>query len=65
MSAVISELATGTFDETASTILDAARAAILDFGVRRITLSDIAARAGVSRMTVYNRFGIWTRSSGL
>jgi AcrR family transcriptional regulator len=57
MSAVSSELGNGTLDETGSTILDAARAAILDFGVRRITLSDIAARAGVSRMTVYNRFG--------
>lgn len=55
--AVISELGSGSLDGTASGILDAARAAILDFGVRRITLSDIAARAGVSRMTVYNRFG--------
>ena len=57
MSVVSSELGNGTLDETGSTILDAARAAILDFGVRRTTLSDIAARAGVSRMTVYNRFG--------
>jgi AcrR family transcriptional regulator len=44
-------------DQTASSILDAARAAVLDFGVRRVTISDIASRAGVSRMTVYNRFG--------
>ena len=44
-------------DQTATSILDAARAAVLDFGVRRVTLSDIASRAGVSRMTVYNRFG--------
>lgn len=43
--------------ETATAILDAARSALLDFGVRRTTLSDIAARAGVSRMTVYKRFG--------
>jgi AcrR family transcriptional regulator len=44
-------------DQTATSILDAARAAVLDFGVRRVTISDIASRAGVSRMTVYNRFG--------
>ena len=44
-------------DETAEAILSAARAAVIDFGVRRTTLSDVARRAGVSRMTVYNRFG--------
>ena len=27
------------------------------FGVRRTTLSDVARRTGVSRITVYNRFG--------
>lgn len=46
-----------TDDETAEAILSSARAAVLDFGVRRTTLSDVARRAGVSRMTVYNRFG--------
>jgi AcrR family transcriptional regulator len=46
-----------TDDQTAEAILAAARAAVLDFGVRRTTLSDVARRAGVSRMTVYNRFG--------
>jgi AcrR family transcriptional regulator len=44
-------------DQMAEAILSAARAAVLDFGVRRTTLSDVARRAGVSRMTVYNRFG--------
>jgi AcrR family transcriptional regulator len=48
---------TRTRDETAEAILASARTAILDFGVKRTTLSDVARRAGVSRMTVYNRFG--------
>jgi AcrR family transcriptional regulator len=43
-------------DDTTAAILDATRAAILDFGVRRTTLSDVARRAGVSRMTVYRRY---------
>jgi AcrR family transcriptional regulator len=48
----------GTRDDgTTEAILSSARAAVLDFGVRRTTLSDVARRAGVSRMTVYNRFG--------
>ena len=33
--------------------LDAARAAILDLGWRRTTLTEVARRAGVSRMTIY------------
>jgi AcrR family transcriptional regulator len=36
-------------------ILDAARETVLDFGVRRTTVSEVARRAGVSRMTVYRR----------
>jgi AcrR family transcriptional regulator len=44
-------------DETTEAILSSARAAVLDFGVRRTTLSDVARRAGVSRMTVYNHCG--------
>src|SRR4051794_5394238 len=36
--------------------LDAARAAILAVGWSRTTLTDIARRAGVSRMTLYRRW---------
>jgi AcrR family transcriptional regulator len=36
-------------------IIDAARETVLDFGVRRMTVSEVARRAGVSRMTVYRR----------
>ena len=37
----------------ADAYLDAARAAILDLGWRRTTLTEVARRAGVSRMTIY------------
>jgi AcrR family transcriptional regulator len=43
-------------DRTQAAILDATRASVLDFGVRRTTLTDVARRAGVSRMTVYRRY---------
>lgn len=33
--------------------LDAARASLLDVGWKRTTLTDVARRAGVSRMTIY------------
>src|SRR3712207_8662087 len=33
--------------------LDAARACILDVGWKRTTLTEVARRAGVSRMTIY------------
>ncbi|AXT86008.1 TetR family transcriptional regulator [Aeromicrobium sp. A1-2] len=36
--------------------LDAARACILDVGIRRTTLTDVARRAGVARMTLYRRW---------
>jgi AcrR family transcriptional regulator len=36
--------------------LDAARACIVAVGWRRTTLTDIARRAGVSRMTIYRRW---------
>ncbi|WP_156757600.1 TetR/AcrR family transcriptional regulator [Actinokineospora pegani] len=37
-------------------LLDAARDCVLANGVRRTTLTDVARRAGVSRMTLYRRF---------
>src|SRR3954452_2662933 len=37
-------------------VLDAARDCILAVGVRRTTLTEIARRAGVSRMTLYRRW---------
>lgn len=41
---------------TADPVLQAARATVLDFGVRRATLTEVARRAGISRMTVYRRY---------
>src|SRR3954464_7586363 len=40
-------------DDPQSGYLDAARACILDVGWRRTTLTEVARRAGVSRMTIY------------
>lgn len=37
-------------------LLDAARDCVLAVGVRRTTLTDVARRAGVSRMTLYRRW---------
>ncbi|MFI6292250.1 TetR/AcrR family transcriptional regulator [Nonomuraea sp. NPDC050790] len=37
-------------------VLDAARECVLAYGVRRTTLTDVARRAGVSRMTLYRRW---------
>jgi AcrR family transcriptional regulator len=37
-------------------LLDAAHACVMDVGLRRTTLADVARRAGVSRMTVYRAF---------
>lgn len=41
----------------ADELLDAARECVLDVGLRRTTLADVARRAGVSRMTVYRQYG--------
>ncbi len=38
-------------------VLAAAKECVLDVGLRRTTLADVARRAGVSRMTVYRRYG--------
>jgi AcrR family transcriptional regulator len=40
----------------ADPVLEAALQTVLDFGVRRTTLTEVARRAGVSRMTVYRRY---------
>ncbi|MCA2220263.1 TetR/AcrR family transcriptional regulator [Nonomuraea aurantiaca] len=37
-------------------VLNAARDCVLAYGVRRTTLTDVARRAGVSRMTLYRRW---------
>ena len=44
---------TSDLDEREGAYLDAARACILDVGWRRTTLTEVARRAGVSRMTIY------------
>lgn len=47
---------------TEAAVLDAAREAILAVGWRKTTLTDIARRAGVSRMTVYR---LWPDTESL
>ena len=42
--------------QSTDTVLDAARDCVLAVGVRRTTLTDVARRAGVSRMTLYRRW---------
>jgi AcrR family transcriptional regulator len=44
-------------DPTAERILDGALRVAAAAGLRRLTIDDVAARAGVGRMTVYRRFG--------
>ncbi len=44
-------------DRTAERVLDAAMALAAASGLRHLTMDDVAARAGVGRMTVYRRFG--------
>ena len=42
--------------DTGDRILHAAASCVVDFGVDRVTLAEIARRAGVSRPTVYRRW---------
>jgi AcrR family transcriptional regulator len=44
-------------DPTSQRILDAALELVAASGLRHLTMDDVAARAGVGRMTVYRRFG--------
>lgn len=43
-------------EPVADRILDSAASCVLAFGVGRVTLAEIARRAGISRPTVYRRF---------
>ncbi|HTQ18354.1 TetR/AcrR family transcriptional regulator [Mycobacterium sp.] len=45
-----------TITELDRTILDTARKVFETYGVRRANIEDVAARAGVSRSTIYRRF---------
>jgi TetR/AcrR family transcriptional regulator, repressor for uid operon len=47
----------GHEDPISQRILDAALALVAASGLRHLTMDDVAARAGVGRMTVYRRFG--------
>lgn len=49
--------AVDVLDPTEQSILDAALATVLSVGIRHTTLTEVARRAGVSRMTAYRRFG--------
>ncbi len=44
-------------DPTSERVLNAALALASAHGIQRLTMDEIAARAGVGRMTVYRRFG--------
>jgi AcrR family transcriptional regulator len=53
-----------TEDPRRDTYLDAARDCILDVGWRRTTLTEVARRAGVSRMTIYRAWSDMARLLG-
>jgi AcrR family transcriptional regulator len=46
-----------TSDRHTDPLLAAAHECVMDVGLRRTTLADVARRAGVSRMTVYRQWG--------
>jgi AcrR family transcriptional regulator len=43
-------------DAMTERILDAAYASLLDFGVRHLSVEDVARRLGIARITIYRRF---------
>jgi len=49
-------VATESLTDLDRTILDTARSVFETYGVRRANIDDVAARAGVSRSTIYRRF---------
>lgn len=49
-------ISNGGSESVSDRILDAAASCVLDYGVERVTLAEIARRAGISRPTVYRRF---------
>lgn len=49
-------LSSSNEEQISDRILDAAASCVLAYGVGRVTLAEIARRAGVSRPTVYRRF---------
>jgi AcrR family transcriptional regulator len=46
-----------TSDRHTDPLLAAAHECVMDVGLKRTTLADVARRAGVSRMTVYRQYG--------
>ncbi len=56
MSTSNAETGTAETVDVGDRILDAAASCVRDFGVERVTLAEIARRAGVSRPTVYRRW---------
>ena len=48
--------ASGAADEASERILEAAVQEAEEFGMRRFTIGDVARRAGLSRVTIYNHF---------
>lgn len=57
LSAAIGSDAEPPADPASERILDAALALSAASGIRHLTVDEVAARAGVGRMTVYRRFG--------
>ena len=46
----------GATDPMTERILDAAYGQMLDFGVRNLSIEEVARRAGIARITIYRRF---------